>query len=180
MKFNRQMMVFRDWVKAGGVQRTARKFQVQVDSNPRNAYLFSDYDHLPPWYNIKRTRATENALNERGVTTEGTVSRKWTETSRNASSNTRSTTYHVSYSFDGDEGNGVEIIFSEQDVSSGIYNSVRNGGSVTVTFLPDNPNVNRIEARNDEGFILIPVVMFGLLTLLALYLAAAELADGAL
>ena len=118
--------------------------------------------------------ANKAALDERGVMAEGTVSRKWTETSRNSSSNTRTTTYHVSYSFDGDAGRGVDIIFDEQDVSRGFYDSVSQGGDIIVTFLPDNPEVNRVEVRNDENFILIGIGMMALLSALGIFLAVAN------
>ncbi len=161
------------WVKAGAfkgrLENSKWKWVIII-----GMLIFFSAMTLFPIAAYQEESSNRIALDEQGINTEGTVSRKWTETSRSANSSTRTTEYYISYSFDGDSGRGVDIIFAEQKVSSGFYDSVSNGQSVPVTFLTNNPDVNRVEALNDEGFILIAVALFGLLSLFAIYLAAAN------
>lgn len=101
----------------------------------------------------------QHLLDTIGVTTEGTVIQKYTQSSGSSSSGTRSTNYYVRYNFDGNPELGMDLIYAEQEVSRDMFNTVRENRDVTVTYLPDNPEISRIEARNDEAFILVAVAL---------------------
>lgn len=117
----------------------------------------------------------QNLLNTVGVTTDGTVNQKYTQTrGSTTSSSTRSTYYYIRYQFDANPELGMDLINAEQEVSRDMFSTVRENRDVTVTYLPDNPEISRIEIRNNEGFILVPVVLCLGIFALALVMAAAN------
>ncbi|MCA9895110.1 MAG: DUF3592 domain-containing protein [Anaerolineae bacterium] len=120
------------------------------------------------------TVSNQNLLNTVGITTDGTVMQKYTESRRSTTSNTRSTTYYVRYQFDANPELGLDLISAEQEVSRDFFNTVRENRDVTVTYLQDNPEVSRIEVLNDEGFILVATALSLLIFGVALFMAAAN------
>lgn len=116
----------------------------------------------------------QNLLNTVGITTEGTVNQKYTQSSSSTSSGTRSTYYYIRYQFDANPELGMDLIYAEQEVSRDMFNTLRENRDVTVTYVPDNPEISRIEVRNDEGFILVPVILCLGIFALALVMAAAN------
>ncbi|MCA9881904.1 MAG: DUF3592 domain-containing protein [Anaerolineaceae bacterium] len=120
------------------------------------------------------TVSNQNLLNTVGITTDGTVMQKYTESRRSTTSNTSSTTYYVRYRFDANPELGLDLISAEQEVSRDFFNTVRENRDVTVTYLQDNPEVSRIEVLNDEGFILVATALSLLIFGVALFMAAAN------
>ncbi|MCA9890539.1 MAG: DUF3592 domain-containing protein, partial [Anaerolineae bacterium] len=120
------------------------------------------------------TVSNQNLLNTVGITTDGTVMQKYTESRRSTTSNTSSTTYYVRYQFDANPELGLDLISAEQEVSRDFFNTVRENRDVTVTYLQDNPEVSRIEVLNDEGFILVATALSLLIFGVALFMAAAN------
>ena len=113
---------------------------------------------------------TRLALFERGVTTTGTISRLWTESFNTTRANSPATYFYVAYNFDSHLGDAVEMQASESQVSHDFYESLSEGDTIPVTFLPDDPSTSRINAYSYETHYLVGIICSFLGTLLVIFL----------
>lgn len=116
-------------------------------------------------------RGIETDLTERGVTANGTVLDKYTE--QRTTGRSTSTYFVLEYSFNGAGGKGIDVVFGEQEVSKDLYNSVRIGDDVTVTYVRGEPEINRVEAQSLSGLFVFAFWMFALMMLASIYVAFA-------
>lgn len=100
------------------------------------------------WQDSVRLEADFDTI---AVTTEGTIiTRDW-HYERSSGTGNRTRVYEVRYYFDRITTNdGVDLVYGEQEVSEGFYNSVDVNDAVPVQFMPEDPSINRVEDRDED------------------------------